>query len=61
MGVIHGQLGGSGVESRSKSFSSSLRTDVIAEALKDGSKKRWIMLPMAQGYGATCILASIDE
>ena len=61
MGVIHGQLGGSGVESRWKLFPSSLPTDVIAGAAKDGSKKRWVMLPMEQGYGATCILASIDE
>ena len=61
MGVIHGQLSGSGVESRSKLFPSSLPTDVIAEASKDGSKERWVMLPMAQGYGATCILASIGE
>jgi hypothetical protein len=41
--------------------STPLLADVIAEASKDGSKERWLELPTDQGYGATCVPASIDE
>ena len=39
----------------------SLLADVIVEASKGGSEECWLELPTDQGYGATCVPASIDE
>jgi hypothetical protein len=44
-----------------KLFPPSLLTGVIVEVSKDGSQQRWLELWMNQGYGETCVPASIDE
>jgi hypothetical protein len=45
----------------SKSSPASLFADVIVEASKEDLEERWLELRPDKGYGATRILAGIDE
>ena len=59
-----GHIGGSRVKGRLRYRDHSYphcSLPVIAEALKDGSKDRCLELSTDQGYGATCVPASVDE
>ena len=61
------ELGGSYMERRARElkpfpFETILTARrLIVGASKVGSKKRWLGLPTNQGYGATCVPASIDK